>query len=112
MEDVIPKWQEARFEVGQQKYKDAYLDRYNGVDILEELLDARNILRLALHRIAEQNGGEVPMQVACIAKSLDYVIEDAIAHVFEMDEWLKDEWCTDGNGGKRIWWPDGVRSAR
>ena len=45
------KWQKTRLKEGQKKYGNSDLDRYNLVDIMEELLDAVDILDRMINRL-------------------------------------------------------------
>lgn len=93
----IDAWRKARLEDGQRKYKDGHLQRYGMVDVLEELLDAANILWLSFERTQKH----LPAYEALrdkLAESMDAAIV--------LDEKLDDDDCTDEKGGERIWWDD------
>lgn len=97
------EWRAARQKVGADKYKDKHLRRYGLVDVMEEILDAKNILQLALDRQIQQG---------CYfgTRSLDYFyrilerLTDIKRLLIEYDELFPDNLCTDEEGGDRIWW--------
>lgn len=100
--DLI-KWQKERLEAGQVKYKDAHLQRYGLVDVVEEILDALNILELMKERLSPD---------AKMIEQIDWEIRRRLHQVLlgcqRIDGLIADEFCTDEKGGKRIWWsPEG-----
>jgi len=94
----IHEWRMARLEYGRQKYGDRHLKRYNLVDLVEELLDGRNIVEFAEERVGEKKG------FIAHVEHLKELIEECIAEAQMADSYLKDEHCTDEEGGERIWW--------
>jgi len=93
-DEQVHEWRMARLEYGRQKYGDRHLKRYNLVDLMEELLDALNIVEFVNER-----AGHVP-KMALIEKT----IKDLILALPIVDKHIKDEHCTDEEGGERIWW--------
>jgi len=57
----IHEWRMARLEYGRQKYGDRHLQRYNLVDLMEELLDALNIVEFVNERAGHvpKGGGKI-----------------------------------------------------
>ena len=100
----LEDWKRARMNVGQLKYGDRDTKRYNLVDVVEELLDALNILERFENRARVQGLVDYNQQMR-LRKIKDDVFSD-LARVRSLDELLPDELCTDENGGKRIWWGD------
>ena len=101
----IEAWQQERMRVGQQKYGDRDLNRYNLVDVVEELLDVLNIPERFENR-ARVQGYELNGLELYYTKSAERRISEIIKRIFALDEELPDELCTDENGGERIWWGD------
>ncbi|MGI6558581.1 MAG: hypothetical protein ACOX20_06410 [Limnochordia bacterium] len=95
----ILDWQRARMEAGQAKYGDAHMERYGLVDIVEELLDALNILELAKER-----WGTIVCPNDRSLQKLLYTLRLALRECVALAEMLPDGICTDEAGGKRIWW--------
>ena len=105
--EEIQEWIRVRKEFGKKKYGDAHLQRYNLVDVLEEIFDAIDILRKAQDRIdfQELENEEDGFNYAILAykklmNDLDYCITDLI----RLDSYITDKSCTDEKGGERIWW--------
>lgn len=101
--DDWEKWRRARDEHGRRKYGSAHLDRYNVVDIAEELLDAHTITDRLMDRVARQ-GEEAAVRVAFLVASFRACVDACMRLLREIDRILPDEVCTDGQGGQRIWW--------
>lgn len=91
----IHEWRMARLEYGRQKYGDRHLKRYNLVDLVEELLDALNILEFAEERTGKK-GASFGLVKNYVKKCI-YVCRS-------IDRFIKEENCTDEEGGERIWW--------
>lgn len=101
-------WEQKRSEIGKQRYGERHLQRYNLVDVMEELLDALVILDRFEDRIEKQ----------CDSESLEIVrkfnsharlrrhIKGAIQSMIELDSHFNGDICTDEQGGDRIWWND------
>ena len=105
----ISAWQKARLNKGQEKYKDAHLNRYSLVDVMEELLDAQNILALGIERITNamracQDSDKGYAEALFESATLWNRIGATIDAVIEFDQRLPDDVCTDDEGGSRIWW--------
>jgi hypothetical protein len=100
----LEEWRQERARVGQLKYGDWDTKRYNLVDVVEELLDALNILERFENRARVQGLADYNQQMR-LRKIKDDVFSD-LARVRNLDELLPDELCTDENGGERIWWGD------
>lgn len=109
-ERQLREWQRVRQEEGSKKYGKAHLQRYGLVDVAEELLDALNIIDKMLDRIAEQ-GEKTTIskhQLAGVSRyytRLIFTLKNAIKLCQRLDEFLPDKFCTDEQGGERIWWP-------
>ena len=105
--EQIEQWRQARLTAGLVKYGAAHMQRYGLVDVMEELLDAKNILTLFMDRVRE---GMVPdTQSSDIAiyvytaKVWLGLVENLIS---DLDSMVPDELCTDERGGERIWWSE------
>lgn len=111
--EQIDQWRQARLEAGQAQYSDAHLNRYGLVDIMEEVLDAVNILGLWAERLnkAGFSGKDVtnPDNFVGLLENIIRGIEDVGNWVIELDEYLPDDLCTDERGGNRIWWSEQPR---
>lgn len=101
----VEKWRRARMMAGRQRYGDAHLDRYLLVDVMEELLDAKNAVYLMLDR-AKRGGVKLSYRAREELMALQDALTIACDAVIWLDRHLPDELCTDGNGGYRIWWSD------
>ena len=102
-QDRVTAWRRERMRVGQERYGDSDLKRYGMVDIVEELMDAANILDRFLNRARVQGYEFNGWQKGRIEKVKDD-ISDAFRSVVSLDKELPDDLCTDENGGERIWW--------
>ena len=98
----LEEWKRERMRVGQLKYGDRDTKRYNLVDVVEELLDALNILERFENRARVQGYVDYNQQMR-LRRIREDVVSD-LARVRSLDELLPDELCTDENGGERIWW--------
>jgi hypothetical protein len=98
----LEEWKRERMRVGQLKYGDRDTKRYNLVDVVEELLDALNILERFENRARVQGLADYNQQMR-LRRIKEDVVSD-LARVRSLDELLPDELCTDENGGERIWW--------
>jgi hypothetical protein len=98
----LEDWKRERMRVGQLKYGDRDTKRYNLVDVVEELLDALNILERFENRARVQGLADYNQQMR-LRRIKEDVVSD-LARVRSLDELLPDELCTDENGGERIWW--------
>lgn len=100
-------WRQARQDHGRAKYGDAHLHRYGVVDVMEELLDAQNIVELLRDRVKRselsQAGKDDVLEAVTdfriVLQKLEWVL-------LRIDRSLPDELCTDEQGGHRIWWGD------
>lgn len=99
----IEEWRAARLEAGRAKYGDDHLDRYTVVDIVEEILDARNMLPFLLERMTRA-GHRLSDRVAEEFKALGDALWSAQEAARWLDGHLPAEVCTDGKGGNRVWW--------
>lgn len=98
----IMKWQVARQDAGTEKYGDDHLKRYGLVDVMEKLLDAKNILMKLHDRLLHDDEIENIDDIQALIKLINMDIEA----IKEFDELLPDKVCTDEKGGDRIWWPN------
>ena len=98
----LEEWKRERMRVGQLKYGGRDTKRYNLVDVVEELLDALNILERFENRARVQGLADYNQQMR-LRRIREDVVSD-LAMVRSLDELLPDELCTDENGGERIWW--------
>ncbi len=111
----IDEWRAARLEAGQKKYDDAHLERYNLVDVMEELLDAQNIVALMQDRLLEDAGwslssswaGDVFTELAQVFSGIEMVLR----FLQGIDLRLPDSYRDDAKGGERVWWSDQGRGA-
>lgn len=105
--EQIEQWRKARLDAGKSRYGDAHLQRYGLVDVMEELLDANNILGLFMDRVRE--GMVTDTQRSDIAVRV-YTAKIALGFVASLisgiDSVVPDELCTDESGGDRIWWSE------
>lgn len=101
----LEEWKRERMRVGQLKYGDSDLKRYGMVDIVEELMDAANILVRFENRAKVQGYEFAPWQTESIER-LKAGINEAFRAVVALDQNIPDSLCTDENGGERIWWGD------
>ena len=106
----IEKWRAERDRVGRQRYKETHLDRYNALDILEELLDGLNILERLTDRVSKADpafrfaAGEAATNL--YEKMVERVrssIWESILVTQELDKLLHEAACTDEKGGDRIY---------
>ena len=108
--EQIEEWRRARLDAGRAKYGDAHMQRYGLVDVMEELLDAENILT---HLFLERMKSAYPKGMSLAQfKRLAIINEDlgrAIEGLQELDALLPDHVCSDEQGGERIWWSEQVR---
>lgn len=105
--EQIEAWQEERLRVGQQKYKDAHMQRYGMVDLMEELLDAINILSLHTERCKDKgafHSDEDALAFDDLVGELNFRLWRLVGDVQRIDKAIPDELCTDERGGNRIWW--------
>ena len=93
-DEQIHEWRMARLEHGRKKYGDRHLKRYNLVDLVEELLDALNIVEFYEERVK----GTMPVDE--LKQMINYCIKSAKT----LDQFTSRENCTDEEGGERIWW--------
>jgi|GEM_PF-6905341 hypothetical protein len=98
----IYQWQEARMNEGQKRYGDRDTKRYNLVDVMEELLDAMNILDRFKNR-AKLQGYDLASEHSKIF-AIQTDIFRAMQRISNLDKSLPSDICTDENGGARIWW--------
>lgn len=100
----VYEWGQSRLRHGQERYGDSHLQRYGLVDVMEELLDAANILHLTRDRL-EQQGAWREKPVLDGFSRVRWLIAQTRNYVLMLDRHLTDEVCTDEKGGNRIWWP-------
>jgi hypothetical protein len=93
----IDEWRQKRSEIGKLRYGESHLQRYNLVDVMEELLDAINICELGKERTLNLHQ-RLQFDVIIVG------LEDFIISCKQADEELPDSICTDEQGGERIWW--------
>jgi hypothetical protein len=103
-QEQIEAWRKRRAEVGREKYGDAHLQRYGMVDIMEELLDAKNILVLIDDRMARTGtwGSDISGRLFEVQVAIDL----AIIKAMQADKTMRDDQCTDEQGGERVWLSD------
>lgn len=103
----IEQWRQERMRVGQTRYGNRDLKRYNLVDVTEELLDALNIMERMVNRGKYFQKGfysVLKRHISCY--KIEETINEAILLIRELDKNLPDEFCTDENGDERIWVDD------
>ena len=105
--EQIEQWRQARLTAGLAKYGVAHMQRYGLVDVMEELLDAKNILTLFMDRVREgmvpdTQRADIAMRVYTAKVSLDSVARQ----ILDLDAIVPDDLCTDERGGERIWWSE------
>ncbi len=94
----INEWREERQRVGNEKYGREHLRKYNLVDVMEELLDAINILNLFHERMEKQNINYPVPDKNWLQKDIQSLIE----YIQRLDKMIPDKVCTDNT--YRIWW--------
>src|SRR5690625_2637571 len=99
----IEEWRQARMDAGRAQYGDAHMRRYGLVDVMEELLDAINIIDLAAERMAAEP------ECASSVRSLRLSVQLLIAAVRDTDKVLPDRLCSEAQGVERVWWSEQVR---
>ena len=102
--DEILAWTDARARVGRERYKDAHLQRYGLVDVMEELLDAYNILDLFFDRLSRQD--QMSVRIRVMRRCAVDFLGALMAGLQEMDKEIPESVCTDEQGGERIWWSE------
>ena len=96
---MLERIRKERFRVGQEKYGDKHLKRDNLWDVMEELLDAENILNLAKDRYTRQLSRPLPIEYWEFRIRLN----EAITYLlYELSEKWPDVVATDEEGGERI----------
>ena len=101
------QWRQARFDAGQSRYGDAHLQRYGLVDVMEELMDADNILTLFMYRVRESMATDTQRdEIAARIYTIKVVLGFLASLVRELDSVVPDDLCTDERGGERIWWSE------
>lgn len=103
--EQLHEWRRERRDAGREKYGDSHLERYNLVDVMEELLDAVNIVKLLQHRL-DCAGFELTPEYHAATDDVAHGIAYAVQAVVNLDRLLPDELCTDERGGDRIWWSE------
>ena len=101
----LEAWRQDRMEVGKTKYGDSHLGRYGAVDIVEELLDAQNILDLIYERVRRSDISLSDSEVVIteLVKFRSNLMQ-LVCRTLTLDQYLEDAECTDEKGGDRIWW--------
>ena len=106
----INDWQDARMEMGQERYGEDHLERYLTIDMMEEILDALNIIILLKDQMTMNYSAEEEIRKSNIFYSLCYDIEDLLYEVIErimrLDRKLDDRFRCDEKGGNRVWWSE------
>ncbi len=103
----LKAWADNRMAVGERKYGDWHLRRYGLVDVVEELLDAQNIIHLLRDRVRKDVANVDNYQQDNFLQQiqrLEKAIQQAVDYAQIVDETLPNGVCTDEHGGKRIWW--------
>lgn len=102
---MIEDWRKERMKVGQLRYGDRDLKRYNLVDIVEELLDALNIMERMINRsnVYKNNGYGNTLKFGSAYEDFKEKISNALSLVNDIDKLLPDDFVTDENGDDRIW---------
>lgn len=113
----IDEWRKARMEKGQEKYGDSHLERYNLVDIAEELLDAQNIIWLIQDRLCKEPDlwWDCESWAGTASVQLEQAyggIEMVLWFLRTTDEVLSDRYRNDTKGGERVWWSEARRGAQ
>ena len=98
----LHEWLEARKEAGRDEYSNKHISRYNLVDVVEELLDAGNILELFQDRMKKD---QVEFDLE-LFHEINEDLEVLVHKIQELDEGIPDISCSDEEGGERIWWGD------
>ena len=101
--EEIEEWREARAEAGREKYGVDHLNRYNLVDVMEELLDALNILSLLEEQLIGENTHYI---VLTQMMEFRQIIYENIDKLQEMDKHLQEKFCEDRKADERVWWDD------
>ncbi len=101
----VRKWRDAREKIGRQEYGDDHLDRYNLVDLIEEIIDADVILQRFIDRLEKQHGLDDKNEVfhSNIGK-INNNLNDIIWRCVLLDHHLAEQHVTDGKGGQRVYW--------
>ena len=102
----LEEWRNTRAAIGRKKYKDKHLKRYGLVDVMEELLDAENIIKLIEDRMLKQGYNVQESLLGVRLASLECLLDDVKQAAIDIDDILEDKYCTDEEGGDRIWWND------
>lgn len=101
------QWRQARFDAGQSRYGDAHLQRYGLVDVMEELIDADNILALFVDRVREGMVTDTQRdEIAARLYTAKVVLGFLASLILSLDSVVPDDLCTDERGGERIWWSE------
>lgn len=109
-EHELEKWRIKRMSVGQEKYKNHHLQRYGLVDVMEELLDAQNILYLITDRLwtTRDPDSQTELDLCVKLEQEIWKINDEIANLRDklvaLDKLFPEKFCTDEMGERRIWW--------
>lgn len=88
----IDELREKRMKAGWETYGDAHLRRYGLLDVLEEVVDAQNILDLTMIRVGRSgvtNEGEIYDRISLAFRALDGVIKI----IRRADEIIPEEAC-------------------
>lgn len=101
------KWQKTLMREGQKEYGDKHLNRYNLVDVAEEIIDARNILELFEDRVTKEiihsdlSGEYSRLFNSDLYNSIKLDLERLISMLALLDERIPQRLKTDNNGGIR-----------
>ncbi len=104
-ENEIEQWQTIRMQFGEEQYGDAHLNRYNLVDIAEELLDAIHIHSLFVDRIRKSPtmySDHSASYLFRLSRSFINTMMQGFLLLQQMDQLIEDGDCTDAQGGDRI----------
>lgn len=107
--DQMIEWLAARYEAGREKYGDAHLHRYGLVDVIEEVLDAINILKLWAERMEAENIRPSLEDPEAYERLVDQVLDgfaDVLFLIRDLDAHIPGRACSDEQGGHRVWWSE------
>lgn len=101
----IEQWMIERQRIGTERYGDKDLNRYNAVDIVEEMLDGINITNRWINRLKTKGVFKV-LDYNNLFYELQRDMGKIIKKVQQLDSLFPDSSCTDENGKPRIWWKE------
>jgi hypothetical protein len=100
----LEEWKKTRARIGRQKYQDKHLKRYNLVDVMEEILDAENIIELFEEKAITEATEWVPYYP--YLDEIKGMLREIAMDLCILDIGVSEQLCTDEEGGDRIWWND------